>query len=109
MARTDPKAHGIYPILCFLMVTNLFGAMASFSMGAWLIGGIYYQEGGHLVAVRIGAILVFGGIVSFSWNLADTMILMFCPNKAFKWYHDLLREEYCGNHRKHKRKKLNRS
>ena len=125
MARNDPKAHGSYPIIGFLIVVNFFGALGAFTIGSWLIDASYApnlsslflmlqhddfpmaeedrrDETSNLSLITntfyvTGILTIIGGIVSFTWNLFDMLLILFCPNCWIgRNYLDLIRDDLAG-------------
>ena len=125
MARNDPKVHGLYPVIGFLVVVNFFGALGSFIIGSWLIDashapnlartflitGIDYipmpeeakrEENSNLSLITntfwvVGILAIIGGIVSFTWNLIDMLLIIFCPNCWIsRQYLDIVRDDLAG-------------
>lgn len=125
MARNDPKVHGLYPVIGFLIVVNFFGALGAFIIGSWLIdashapnlartflnaGTDYFpmpedamrDENSNLSLITntfyvVGILAIIGGIVSFTWNLIDMLLIIFCPHCFIsRNYLDIVRDDLVG-------------
>ena len=125
MARNDPKAHGSYPIIGFLIVVNFFGALGAFIIGSWLIDASYAPNLSRLFLMLeqddvpmaeadrmdeisnlslitntfygVGILTIIGGIVSFTWNLFDMLVILCCPNCWIgRNYLDMIRNDLAG-------------